>query len=214
MIDNENINADLFEDETEDVENITEKPNFESDKKFNFKFRVTRDDFMQFNLATINAVTKKGDKKNKLMGVVELVIGILLIVFYFKATQKQPPIYIAMGVLLCLFSTVSLIFYPIFFPRAIKKSINRAYDKSGYDNIDIDLFIDNVRIIEKTKEGEKEHFWKTSNGVTETENHFLLQLSDKTGMLIAKSVIGSELSSFDEFLTGVCNHFELVKRRV
>ena len=88
MAENFDINDDLFEDETEDVENI-EKPNFESDKKFNFKFQVTRDDFMQFNLATINAVTKKSDKKNKLMGVVELVIGVLLIVFYFKATQKQ-----------------------------------------------------------------------------------------------------------------------------
>ena len=213
MNDNENINADLFEDETEEVE-VLEKPEFESDKKFNFKFQVTREDFMDFNLVSINSVTKKSDKKNKLMGVVELVIGVLLIVYFFTAEIKPPIIYIALGVLLCLFSTVSLIFYPIFFPRALKKSINSAYDKSGYDNVDIELFIDNVRVLEKTSDGEKEHFWKLSNGVTETDNHYLLQLSEKTGMLIAKTTLGDDLSSFDEFLTGVCNHFELMKRRV
>ena len=80
MAENENINADLFDDE--DVAE-TEKPEFESDKKFNLKFQVTREDFMDFNLTTINSVTKKSDKKNKLMGVIELIVGILLIVYYF-----------------------------------------------------------------------------------------------------------------------------------
>lgn len=214
MEDKNKLNDEIFDLEESDA--VIEKPQDDpiSDKIFKYDFSVSQQDFFDFNITTIGSATKKSDRKNFIMGIVELIIGVLLIVMFCVTERLHTPIYLVLGILLVLFSSVSLIFYPIFYPKSLKKAINKAYDKSGYKDVQISLEIDSIKITETTTDGTSEFFWAKSNGILETDNHYLLQLTDKRGMLLPKAVTGAETSELDAFFSEVCTHFDLTRNKV
>ena len=102
------------------------------------RYRITLEQYLDFNRSVAEQNFKKQRRKSVLMGGVEMVVGALFLVSLLALEpqkQQQMPyfsLYLVLGFILILLGVYSVAFYKVIFPRQLVKSATKQYQKSEY----------------------------------------------------------------------------------
>lgn len=99
----------------------------QEDGIFFLSYKLRQEDYENFNLIVMEDVTKKRQKKQTVFGMLSTMI-VAIILVTFLVTGRFQRIFLVLTFLLLLFSLLSVLYFPISFPKQIHKSVKAVYD--------------------------------------------------------------------------------------
>lgn len=180
------------------------------------EYNITLEQFLDFNrsVAEENYHTQK--RKSVVMGVVEIVIGILFIAVLIaqKNVVENITLFLILGALLVVFGAYSVIFYKVVFPRQLTASATKQYQKSEYlrGNILVQFYGD--RLFEQSGTYSDSIEWENTEGFRETPTLLQVMLKDTRCILIPKTQVLSQVNELKEMFQKVSEVYNLPYKKV
>lgn len=179
------------------------------------RYQISREDYLDFNFSLADEDFHKQRRRSTLMGMVELVIGVLfLVVLLAQGGTNNFALYLILDILLLLFGAYSVVFYKLIFPKQLNKAANKQYDKNEYlhNTIELDLYED--RLLERSGDYENMMGWDEIYGFKETENLLMVMLTQKRCILIPKGQVAGQEDWIRGFFAQKAEEFHLANKKV
>lgn len=94
---------------------------------FFLSYKLRQEDYENYNLIVMEDVTKKKQKRQTVFGMVAtMIVAIILVTFLITGRFQRTFLLLTFSLL--LFSLFSVLYFPITFPRKIKKSVKNVFD--------------------------------------------------------------------------------------
>lgn len=203
----EELTAEAAESDVEQSEIAAQKPE-DSDKLFTLRFRIPLEDYYQFHLIMGRENLKKGKRKTQILGLMELIFGVVFLVSVIT-TQVQASFfyYFIIAVLICM-GLYGLTYYRFFYEKSLYKMVSKQHAKTPYLQKDIVVDFYPTKCVERIEENSNETFWYTIKSFRTTETLYMIMLDERRCMLIPKSQIGEQKEAFEKLMGEVCENFE------
>lgn len=178
------------------------------DARFTFGYHISLENYRDFNWMLVEYSMGKSRKKMRIFGILEILVGILLLCSCFFSQGAVHALYYVMGFSLPVVGVFSLCYHTLIFPKQMKKSIEKAYHESEYFAGEL-----TVRLFDDRAEEQSGHLsgsakWKEIAQVVESERNFLIMMPGGRGMILPKEELGDQCEAVGEFLKGVCKKNE------
>ena len=178
------------------------------EERFGFTYRISLENYRDFNLMLVEYSMGKSRKKMRIFGILEVLVGILLLCSCIFSQGPGHALYYAMGFSLPVVGVFSLCYHTLIFPKQMKKSIERAYHESEYfaGELTVKLFDD--RAEEQSGHLSGSAKWKDISQVVESERNLLIMMPGGRGIILPKEELGEKADAVSEFLKAVCKKNE------
>ena len=158
---------------------------------------------MDFNQALVQSTMEKNRKKMRIFGLLEIIVGGLMLISCFFSETPVHPLYYVMGFALPLVGAFSLCYHSLIFPGQMKRNVHKLYNESEYlaGELSLSLFEDRVedssgKLMGSTK-------WQDVERGIETGLNFIVMLNFGRGLILPKSAVGQDEAQVSSFLKGV-----------
>jgi hypothetical protein len=160
-----------------------------SEIKLNYD--ISLQDYIDYNQTVFDLQLGSKAKRTTWQGIIISVLAVALLVVNAFFYKNELP-YIIIGVLVFLAGIYCSLFYKVFAPKMLKKSVTCAFenDKNGFLNREVTL-CDHYFSDEPSGAGEIE--WETIGSVVETNTQFLIMFPDMRGVIIPKDKVDTTL---------------------
>lgn len=173
---------------------------------FHFKYRISREDFLAYGVASAGTALKEKRRQRIITGVVEVFVGLVFVIFSFvtqirnMVTRIGATVFLFMGV----YTTV---LYSYFFPKLVQKSVLQQYEKSLYLAGDIEISLFKEHLEEKSTTYNGKYNYYNILAVTRVPSGFAINVDEKRTVLIPFAEVEDE-DEFEKFLKNICNKYE------
>ena len=179
------------------------------------RYRITLEQYLDFNRSVAEQNFKKQRRKSVLMGGVEMVVGALFLVSLLALEpqkQQQMPyfsLYLVLGFILILLGVYSVVFYKVIFPRQLVKSATKQYQKSEYLRGEIFVAFYEDHLFEESGTYSDSVNWDKTEGFRETPTMLQVMLSGTRCILIPKKQIAGQVNDLRELFLSVAQKYDL-----
>lgn len=170
-------------------------------------YKIPLEDYLNFNFLTVNQTFKKQKKKAMILGTIELVMGILFLVSTLAMQGKIDLFIMILNIGLILMGLYSISFYKYFFPKSLKKSAMKQYEKNEYLQNTIHLGFYADKFVEQADDYSNDVFWEDIHSFRKSENLLMIMMSENRCVIIPKNQIPHELSEMEELFEVVSSKF-------
>lgn len=109
-------------------------------ERFELKYSLTIDDYYMFNLIVFDEAMRVKRQKQTAVGIISVLVAAIVLSTFFITSEFQ-VLFLSLSILLTIFGIYSILFYPIIFPKQLKKAVEKKYDDSDLENEEIFLQI-------------------------------------------------------------------------
>ena len=169
---------------------------------YDLVYRITESDYEAFNLALIKKEVEKRKKRSRVLGIFEVIVGVLMLVSMLTAQAKSETLYYVLDILLILMGTYSLSFYKFIFPKKLKKASSKNYASNPYLNNDVHVTIYDDSVHEHSFEVDNIVEWDEFSKIQLTSTLLMLILKNNKCIIIPLREIDN-VDKLDSFLTGI-----------
>lgn len=176
--------------------------------RFEYTYHISLENYRDFNMMLVEYSMGKSKRKMRIFGLLEILVGILLLCTCIFSATPVHGLYYAMGTVLPLVGIFSLCYHSLIFPRQMKKSIEKAYNDSEYfaGSLTVTLYDDRAEDQSGHLKGSAK--WGEISQVVESEQNFLVMMPGGRGLILPKEATGAQTEAVAEFLKGVCEKNE------
>ena len=171
---------------------------------FSFTYRISLDNYRDFNLMLVEYSMGKNKRKMRIFGVLELLVGGLMLCSCFFSQTPVHALYYVMGFVLLPLGVFSLLYHPLIFPKQMKKSIEKTYRESEYLNGPLTLRLYPHKVEDSWGHLTGSAQWKEMVQVVESPENFLVMLPGGKGLILPKEAAGEQRDQVEGFLKEVC----------
>ncbi len=180
------------------------------------EYNITLEQFLDFNRSVAEENYHAQKRKSVVMGVVEIIIGILFIMVLIaqKNVVENLTLFLILGALLVLFGAYSVIFYKVVFPKQLTASATKQYQKSEYlrGNILVQFYGD--RLFEQSGTYSDSIDWENTEGFRETPTLLQVMLKDTRCILIPKTQVLGQVNELKEMFQKISEVYNLPYKKV
>ncbi len=180
------------------------------------EYNITLEQFLDFNRSVAEENYHAQKRKSVVMGVVEIIIGILFIMVLIaqKNVVENLTLFLILGALLVLFGAYSVIFYKVVFPKQLTASATKQYQKSEYlrGNILVQFYGD--RLFEQSGTYSDSIDWENTEGFRETSTLLQVMLKDTRCILIPKTQVLGQVNELKEMFQKISEVYNLPYKKV
>lgn len=186
----------------------------EADPVFDFRYTLSEQEYIDFNLMLFERNMAKSRRKTRIFGILEVVISALMFALFFNQDGTSLMIKI-MTFVLFFFGVFSLAYYSYLFPKQLKKSVGKTYRESESlkGEFHIRLFDSFVR---DTYEGkETDVAFADIAGVLENDQFLLILLNDIQAFILPKRIFEEDTyDKLSDFLYQKCEEYSKKRQRL
>jgi len=162
-------------------------------ERFELEYKLTLDDYYIFNLIVFDETMRTKRKRQTTIGIISVVVAALVLSTYFVTSEFQ-LLFLSLSVVLTIFGLYSILFYPLIFPKQLKKAVETKYNESG--------LMDEKIFLQIHDDGFTEHSgtdnitvtnveWKDVDTVYVSDFHVILIVDNLHGVLIPSRSLNS-----------------------
>ncbi|WP_040195456.1 YcxB family protein [Candidatus Soleaferrea massiliensis] len=182
--------------------------------RFDLCFRVTLDNYIKFNLLLTKDTVDRAKKRNRIVGVLEILVGVVFLVISLLQENLQGEwLFTAISAIIIVIGVISLIYYPYIFPGQMRKAGKKHYMKSRYLQSEIRIQISDSFFREISLGNQTDIYWEEIQGIKDADTMYLIVLEEKRCIIIPKKAFDeSSLQEFEEFLESMMKRYD--KQRI
>jgi len=179
----------------------------ESEVLYEFKYKISLDDYKEFNEKIAMKSIAKSKKKSMTFGIIEMVIALFYVLIYFIDSTKVTSGYMLMSFGVFILGLFTFLYYPLIFTRKVDKMINKMYNELDYFHGDIKLEIFDDCCCEIVKSESNYNSFDMFVGIEESDNIIALMFNKTGGGLVIpkRSINNSEILEIKDFLRSKIN---------
>ena len=184
------------------------------------RYRISLEQYLDFNFSVAEQNYKAQRRKSTIMGIIEIAVGILFtLTLVMTEAEKRAQIgnfnlYLILGIVLVLLGLYSVVFYQVIFPKQLKKSATKTYNKSDYLKGEILLEVYEDHLFEESGTYSDSVAWGDTKGFRETPTMLQIMLGDTRCILIPKKQIPGRVNELREIFLDVAQKYDLNYKRV
>ncbi len=154
-------------------------------------FRVSLEEYMDFNLSRAEALLGKKKKAFRLTGLLCLAVSLSSLVLLLAGQHKN--LFLLFAALFVLaFGAYQIFYFPLLFPWMMKRSVREAYGQSSYLQNDVTLAFYEDCFTEASAEGEKKTLGKEIAAFKSCPLYYQIDLKSGNSVLIPKKALAAE----------------------
>lgn len=163
---------------------------------FKLNYDISFEDYFSYNKTVFSLQLDEKAKRTWWQGILISVLSLALVIVNCIFYNAQ-VFYNVLGAVVFLLGVYVSLFYKVFAPRMLKKSVVKSFDsaKDGFSNREVKFFENHFTDLDEYYKGEIKYCDLSS--VVETEDQLLLMFSDMRAVIIPKSAgVNAELTQF------------------
>jgi len=176
--------------------------------RFCFTYHISLENYRDFNMMLVEYSMGKSKRKMRIFGLLEILVGVLLLASCLFSRTPVHGLYYAMGTVLPLVGIFSLCYHSLIFPRQMKKSIEKTYRESEYFSGSLTVTLYDDRAEDQSGHLKGSAKWEEISQVVESEQNFLVLMPGGKGLILPKEATGEETGAVAEFLKEMCGKHE------
>lgn len=183
--------------------------NVQQEALFTLKHQIDFDSYLEFNHLMVEDMAAVKKKRTMIMGLIELVVGLLFLCGSLFTGQKTSWLYPILAVVLVVMGSYGLLFYRFIFPAQLKKAAGKQYQKNEYlqHEVELHFFEDNFREIAAGTDNIVE--WSEVERVKYTDSLIVMILSSQRCVIIPKTSIRNFDTDFLKYLERQIQRYEI-----
>ena len=192
-----------------------EDPVQEEDFLFEIEFRVRERDYVEFQEDFSRKNVKAAIKRSRIIGAVEIAVGILIGIFTFldPNSREQYLIYIFPALLMIMG------IWNIFSSRksswkTLRKNASRSYFSAAYLQHPLQIRFYADRFQQIAQGFTREFYWKDIHSFRENRHQFFILVKEKSCVLIPKKDLGDNEQKVAELIDKVCEVYGKKKYKI
>ena len=176
--------------------------------RFSFTYQISKDQFYAYNEQQLRANAIQGNKRMRIMGIIEIAFFLLLggnMLRQVSVGEAVNPLYWVLILVILGGGLFSILYYPYYYPKKLRKASDKLYDESSYLQNPITLQFYRDCMTEESRGEVHIADYETVSGFVSLAEFYFFALGDRRGVIMPKSVFqdDSQAESFFEYMNEV-----------
>lgn len=148
---------------------------------------------------------QKGLKKMVILGVIEFILAIVFVGFGIYKGQMDNLQIIAFAVLMFILSLFSILFYPIFYKKMLRKAIFKTFNQYNLSETEVTIELNEQGVTELSPISMASGEWEKIEAVIEIMSCYIIVVGKLISIIIPRAKISNEENiRLKEILTEKC----------